>query len=899
VRSRADVVAVAALVATLGTSALATAAPRLRGDWTEAERAAVDAAVGRLPDVVRARLPRAVARDARSCAADAPVDAAGTVHVCATAAPSEIVVGLLLGFDRAVGWSDEPDWRRLSGWSSPLLGEPTAENVSPAGFADPRGRRSPRWELATFLEAASRAPDDVPCRLMSQARFVRQHVAALGGAVAAPACAAFERWAELDRLADVEVVLAAPSTAMVGSLFGHLFLRLVVRDEGGQTPPHLSRTVAFLADNDVPFEVDRGYAWKGITGAYTASLHERPFLDAFREYVVVEGRDLRRWRLALTADERRALLERLWTAGEGGRYRYTFFRRNCATLMMSVVEDAVPALRAVGHGHFVASPPASSLEVWARARAAGGVPALTFVAEPLPSFDHEARLRSRHRVELEARLVAAAPDAARPGLADDLRAARSPDEATRAGAYGRVAERLSGGVGAPEDVQAWWRDGAAIESHLTVVANQLAEARADAERRARVRRARDELARALVGDAQLGTAVALVGDDDRERRMDGYRALLALVEEAGADADRAGRLRLLALLESEAWYDVARLRRDPALRDALLFPALDLPISEQAYVRGHEELVVVPVVTAVSVPLRALQRARETLAEARALPPATPAPDATLAARETYDAALRRSGIDQTSVSAGGVLGRAGLAPALGLGGALYDERLGDRRRFGFPSDTAFVVARSDVWLGRGAGAWPAALAYEARALGYRSLRLPLPEANASRVPLGWDVHLDVRGSRARAVAAEVEAAWGVLARLADRDELATHVLASAAVAYVGAFPTPDAPTGAKPQALAAPLALEARAALGAGYRSWLAARAAVAPGAVLAAAPRRLFYEATAALEVHVGLGVSSDADAHDPALLVRAALRRSTSSLLGPGADVEAWLAVGVELR
>src|SRR5262249_21846643 len=144
-------------------------------------------------------------------------------------------------------------------------------------------------------------------------------------------CDDFEGWADLDDLAEIEVVLAAPSTAMVGSLFGHVFLRLVYRDEDGDTPPHLSRAVAFLADNDVPFEEDPAYAWKGITGAYGATLHERPFLDAYRDYVVVEGRDLRRWRLRLDAGRRRAVMERLWTVAHGARYPYYFFKRNCAT----------------------------------------------------------------------------------------------------------------------------------------------------------------------------------------------------------------------------------------------------------------------------------------------------------------------------------------------------------------------------------------------------------------------------------------------------------------------------------------------------------------------------------------------------------------------------------------
>jgi hypothetical protein len=239
----------------------------------------------------------------------------------------------------------------------------------------------------------------------------------------------------------------------------------------------------------------------------------------------------------------------------------------------------------------------------------------------------------------------------------------------------------------------------------------------------------------------------------------------------------------------------------------------------------------------------------------------------------------------------------------VGLGGALYDERLGDHRRFGFPSDTAFVVARSEAWLGRGpdGAAAPALLAYEARAFGYRSLRLPLPEADASRLPLGWEAFVDVRGNRARALGAEVEAGWGMLARVLDRGELADHLIVALDVAYVGAFPTSAAVTRDKPQELALPLALELRRGLGArpAHRSWLAARVAAEPALVWAGAPRHLAFEAKGETEVHIALRSRRSEGAHDPALLVRAQVLRTSLSFTDARADTAALLSLGVELR
>jgi hypothetical protein len=909
-------------LASVGASGVAFAAAEpagtpvaLVGDWSDAERAAIAVAVGGFPSAVRARLPT-IARDARRCDAtgwpeDAElVDGAGRAHACsALGAPAEEVArrvagALLFAFDRAARWSEDPAWRRLNKWSSPLVGAPRAENQSPRAFAAERGGRSPRWDLVTFLQAAwSERGGEVSCRLMSQAGFVRARLAAFTGAtVAAPSCAAFERWAELDRLADVEVVLAAPSTAMVGSLFGHLFLRLVYRDDDGETPAHLSRSVAFLADNDVPFEADRGYAWKGLTGVYSASLHERPFMDSFREYVVTEGRDLRRWRLALDAAERRALLERIWTVQDAGQFAYYFFRQNCATLMMDLVEDALPA-RAIGPRRGVASPPASTLEVWAEARDANGRPLLTFVPQPIFSFDHEARVSSRRRAESERRIVAAAPLLMRAELEAGFGETRAPAAAVRAAGYDRLARALSAdGAGAAADVYDWLHDSATIESHLSVLANLQEEASADRERRRRVEAARDDLARALraePNDARLADALVHLGDADRERRIAGYRALLAIATDPGAPPARVARVRLYGLLESEVRYDVARLKREPSLRDALFFPALDRPLDEQVYLGGQADLVRPPISTIVAPSLRSLQAAREAVFEARHLSSGGQAgADVQLRrSRDEYESSLPRSGIDQMAVAAG-VLASGGVAPALGVAGALYDERLGDHRRFGFPSDTAFVVARTSAWLGF-AGRMPSVLAYEARALGYRSLRQPLPEGDPSSSPLGWELAADLRGSRARSLAGEVSVRWGALGRLVDRDDLAEHLLLGVDVAYVGAFPGASATPTGSPQALAAPVALETRLGLGRStHRSWLAARASALPGCVLAGAPRRFVLELEAEADVHVALRQRGEG-AHDPALVVSGRLLRSTLSVHDGATDVEGLLAVGLELR
>jgi hypothetical protein len=930
----------------------ASTAPALIGDWSHAEREAIASVLRQLPPAIVGRGPNAIVRDRTVCEADglpgddALLDAAGVAHLCVPAPEvgrldvgRQVALALLFGFDRAVRWSDDAAWRRLNGWARSVTNplHPRPDNLSAAGFAAPRGQRSPRWDLATFtvallLDRPDGADDAVGCRLLSQGAFVRRRLAALGtaageGVFPEARCAAFERWADLDRLADIEVVLATPSTAMVASLFGHVFLRIVYRDDDGETPLHVSHTIAFLADNDVPFSADRTYALKGIAGFYAASLHERPFLEAYREYVVLEGRDLRRWRLNLTATERRDLMQRLWTAERAARYSYYFFRSNCATLMLDLIDQIRPPDRPIAVPGLLAAPPASLLEAWARERGADGAPLLQFVPEPLWSFDHWARITSRHRRELETRITATL-DGEAGAVEATFRATHQTSADARAAAYERLATQLADrDAGVPADLQGWLRDSATIESHLSTLANLEAEARADRERHRKVGvavtdlmshlradvallRAASDGAGAVVAD-RLERAVRRVAGDDADDRLAGYRELRDVVESMPRFAGNPAivdRVRLLALLQSEARYDVSRMKGVPGLRDALLFTDRDETIDRQPYVVGHEDLIRVPVETRVSGPLRSLQRARRALFVARGFGASDGAEEQRQADAESviraegreYDAALSRSGIDQFGVLAGMVAGGTPAAPILTLTSALYDERIGDHRRFGFSSDTAMVVGLCAFSVSPRDGSLTLR-SYESRLFGYRSVRQSLPESATARSPFGWELYLDLSGNSARNLAAASKLGWGLLAPVFERRELGDHLLVGLGLAYEAYFPgAGETPVG-RQHGVAMPAAIEIRAGLGAmpRHRSWIGARIWAEPLAIGARVPDRIIVDAGATVEAHLALRARSDSGAHDPAILLRAQGARSALSFDGSSDRTEVMLSAGVELR
>lgn len=154
-----------------------------------------------------------------------------------------------------------------------------------------------------------------------------------------------------------------------------------------------------------------------------------------------------------------------------------------------------------------------------------------------------------------------------------------------------------------------------------------------------------------------------------------------------------------------------------------------------------------------------------------------------------------------------------------------------------------------------------------------------------------------------RALAAAPEAGWGVLAPLADRGALADHALAGVSIAYSAYLPEADAARARAAQAISAPLALEARAGLGAEprYRSWCAARAWVEPMAALAGGRARFESEIGARVEAHLALGAGGRiaGATHAPAFVARAQIVRATLTFTGASAATEALLSAGVDLR
>lgn len=688
--------------------------------------------------------------------------------------PQALALAWMRLADRRAGWSDDPRWWRLNRWSNPMIGGPRADNLSPRGFAHERGRASPAEDFASFAAVALLEPRDrsnarIACRLRSQWRYLREALASLPRAAQpvelpddAP-CPAFRRWADPSSLTRVELVLAAPSTASVGSMFGHLVLRLV-RDDGSMRDHEM---LAFLAENDRPFEADPFYVVKGLTGVYAATLTERSLVHTLDEYLVREGRDLERFALHLTGNETQALLDRLWTARQAMRLPYYFLQDNCATMLIELLRDVLDDDATFRMPDLLGAGPTGALDALALVTRADGGPLLTPIFDTFTSLHREAVDAAAARNASQKTLLAAHPK-----LKATFAQATSADPHRRAQAIDALGEALK--AEPSEAVDEWLAAQATIELHLSRSANAEEEKQLNEGRLAQLPgAARTRCAEAVALDPSLSEAARSLESPDRPVRLSGFTAFAHALPSSPATDE----LRRCAALHLILQYG-DRLQDHPDVREPLFFVDPKRSLEDQDWAQPIRTLVAWQRVTRLTPGLASVQQARRLRKTALgSLVPMTAINEARRSQRASqertdYERGWPHTGIDGTTI---GVVMSPGRW-ALQFGGAIYDERLGDRRRHGFPGHTAFTFLDSSIRLGVWEGS-AKVIESRMRLVGWRSITPALAEQQAPWSRLGWDVFVDLDASLPRRVSSETRLGAALLVPVAGTRDATSHLL--------------------------------------------------------------------------------------------------------------------------
>lgn len=646
-----------------------------------------------------------------------------------------LVHAVVQRWDDAQRWNHRHAWRRIAGWRFPFEGlnlTETPRNVFAGAYSRPLGSQSASLDLVTFAEehfvpvealspGAVSADARVACQEFTKTRALNELMQAAGLLETRPAsgnCPAFERWARPESLEGIEVLLVAASGRNTESIFGHLLMRPVYRDDGGPVGPGMATVIqlAALAENE---SAGLRRIWRGLTGGYLMTVFTLPYSDLVEEALHDEQRTIRRYRVQLDHEAQRRVLERAWELERRGYFPYTFLTDNCAALLAFLLEPALPEdARIRFPGAWLVSP-SSTLDALAKVKIGEGataVPLIAYVPGDLEATRERAERSERERHDLEAALRAHLSPEAAARWKDALSSVRSLHPAIRGPAFHTVAA-LSREAPPEADplLHAWWAHAARVE-------------------RDRVERARHALL-ALARKTLLDPGSAGIAIEQE----------LAMRQEAFANEER---LATRAMLVDRTEAERQRLARLPHRPDT------EAEATERAQAQATLALF-----TEVTRLQGALGEERFERFDGSALLTA----DAARAATEDEAWKVRaQRGSGAWRFALGGTV-RAPLhggpaTPLVHLRTSVLAETLGDQRLHGFQPEAELRVLDGWSHFTLGSNGWPRVVQSHLTLFGYRTLVREAPHLRKGlldEIGHGFAIEFDRRPERAHAQRAQ------------------------------------------------------------------------------------------------------------------------------------------------
>ena len=237
-----------------------------------------------------------------------------------------------------------PIWLKLLHFEGRL---PQSVVLTDDFFLSPEGRSNPQTELHATLEAYfipwQQDADEHPrCRFPARYYWLSRQLPLPGYTLEEPRCQRLSKWALLDRVKSVSLLLVSGYLGNPASTFGHALLKLNTDssdDEYGLFDLTLNYG-ALIPENENALR----YVVRGLFGGYEAGFSDRYFYTQDLVYSHTEFRDIWDYRLALSDHQRTLLILHVWEI-IGRKFVYYFLTKNCALrlaeLLDLVVDDLV------------------------------------------------------------------------------------------------------------------------------------------------------------------------------------------------------------------------------------------------------------------------------------------------------------------------------------------------------------------------------------------------------------------------------------------------------------------------------------------------------------------------------------------------------------------------------
>jgi hypothetical protein len=239
-----------------------------------------------------------------------------------------------------------PYWNSLGHYFKGMI---TRESLidDPTFFISLNGKADPQAELdmtiKSMFDDADQGDKHTLCRYPARVAWLKEELSIPVEQLPQPECTEYNDLIKKVAPSSAELVFPGPHINSPSSMFGHTLLNIY----GEYQSKLLTYSVNYSAQTNETNGFT--YAFKGLFGFYQGRYSILPYYTKVREYGDLESRDIWEYRLNLTPEETRRLVDHVWEMND--HYAdYYFFSENCSFNLLYLFEVARPGVQLAEQG---------------------------------------------------------------------------------------------------------------------------------------------------------------------------------------------------------------------------------------------------------------------------------------------------------------------------------------------------------------------------------------------------------------------------------------------------------------------------------------------------------------------------------------------------------------------
>jgi hypothetical protein len=320
----------------------------------------------------------------------------------------------LKNYDEKYKISQKKEWREISGWDLWILGY-SANNQDPRGYATPKGLDNPSEDFIDFAmeyihPKVTTIQNSIKCRTSRKYAFLKKTFKDFKSPLeqediicdkvdkgflndlifTSPINGKPIEFGDIneDTIEGFELLYATPGTGDASEIAGHLLLRVKLNNNPlakklNMQNPH-DIVVSFLAntrdkdeiyeepkvqkecksnffnivDNNSDFNAIRSIyqSLKGLAGGFLTLMDRQTLAQSVKHYTIEEDRNLLRFELILTKEQKKSLIDHLFYTKKNYNARYYFFTQNCASVLVKIIGQGIK-VKEISEFDPITSPP--------------------------------------------------------------------------------------------------------------------------------------------------------------------------------------------------------------------------------------------------------------------------------------------------------------------------------------------------------------------------------------------------------------------------------------------------------------------------------------------------------------------------------------------------------------